>query len=51
MKSPWRDALVLQQQAAAGEFDQFAAQLVAQGPEFLVGDEIPGRSIFSQNSG
>ena len=35
-----REALVLEQQAAAGEFDQFAAQLVAQRPEFLVADEI-----------
>ena len=35
-----RQALALEQQAAAGEFDQFAAQFVAQRPEFLVGNKI-----------
>ena len=40
MKSPCADALALQQQTAAGKFDQFAAQLVAQRPEFLVGNKF-----------
>ncbi len=34
-----RAALPLEE-AAAGELDQLAAQIVAQGPEFLVGDEV-----------
>ena len=45
-----RDALALQQQPAAGKFDQLAPQLVTQRPEFLVGNKS-GSVIFSQNSG
>ncbi len=37
-----RQALALDQQPPAGKLDQLAAQLVAQGPEFLVGNEVTG---------
>ncbi len=35
-----RQPLALDQQAPAAEFDQFAAQLVAQRPDLLVGNEV-----------
>jgi hypothetical protein len=44
------DALPLEQQAAPAELDQFAAQFVAQRPEFLVADEA-GSVMRFQNSG
>ncbi len=43
-----RDALALFEQTAAGVFDQFAAQLVAQRPEFLVGNEIRVGHLFPE---
>ena len=43
-----RDALALEQQTAAGEFDQFAAQFVAQRPEFLVGDKVGVGHLFPE---
>ena len=34
------EGLALDEQAAPGELDQLAAEFIAQGPEFLVGDEV-----------
>ena len=46
-----RDALRLEQQPAAGELDQFAAQLVAQRPEFLVGNKFRVGHLFPEFGG
>src|SRR4051812_36363585 len=37
---PLAKALALEEQTASSELDQFAAQIVTQGPEFFVGNEI-----------
>src|ERR1035441_3497412 len=43
-----RQALALDEEAAAGELDQFAAQLEAQGPKLLVGNESRVGDFFPE---